>query len=62
MPLLAINHIVAILALCLALSSYLVLRRYGYPDKICIGAGILCILAVAIFWSCVMLGADDDED
>lgn len=53
---------VAVLGLCLALSSYLVLHRYGFPEKICIGAGFLSILVVAIFWSCVLLGADDDED
>lgn len=62
LPRLRVNHMVAVLGLCLALSSYLVLHRYGFPEKICIGAGFLSILVVAIFWSCVLLGADDDED
>ena len=62
MVLLALNKIVSILALCLGLSTFLVLRRYGFTDKVCIGAGILCILAVAIFWSCVMLGAEDEDE
>jgi len=53
---------VAVLAVCLALSSYLVLRRYGFPEKICIGGGIFCILAVAIFWTSVLLGTGEDDD
>ncbi|MBK9144151.1 MAG: hypothetical protein AB7W16_05160 [Candidatus Obscuribacterales bacterium] len=57
-----VNHMVAVLAVCLALSSYLVLRRYGFPEKICIGGGIFCILAVAIFWTSVLLGTGEDED
>jgi hypothetical protein len=62
MVLLGINQIVAVLALCLAISSYLVLKRYGFPDKVCIGGAILSILVVAIFWSAVLLGAHDDDD
>jgi asparagine N-glycosylation enzyme membrane subunit Stt3 len=59
---LGINHLVALLGLVLAICSYLALHRYGTPEKVCIGAAILCILVVAIFWSSVLLGADDDED
>jgi len=62
MPLVGINHIVAVLGAVLALSSYMVLKQYGAPDKICIGGGILSALVVAIFWSCVLLGTSGDED
>lgn len=59
---LKVNHIVAILAVCLAAASYLVLKRYEFPEKICTGAAFLSILVVAIFWSCVQLGADDEDE
>ncbi|MBS1989361.1 MAG: hypothetical protein JSS86_05625 [Cyanobacteria bacterium SZAS LIN-2] len=59
---LGINHLVALLGFILSVCSYLALKRYGAPDKVCVGAAILCILVVSIFWSCVLLGADDDED
>jgi hypothetical protein len=57
-----INHLVALLGIVLAVCSYLALKRYGAPDKVCVGGSILCILVVSIFWSCVLLGADDDEE
>jgi hypothetical protein len=57
-----INHVVALLGLVLAVCSYMALHKYGTPEKVCVGAAILCILVVAIFWSCVLLGADDDEE
>lgn len=57
-----LNHVVALLALVLSLSSFLLMRRYGMPEKICVGAAILAVLVVSIFWSCVLLGADDEED
>jgi hypothetical protein len=53
---------VAILGLCLALSTYLVVKRFGFPDKLAIGAAFMCVLVVAIFWSCVLLTDDEDED
>lgn len=53
---------VALLGLVLSLSSYLMLHRYGVPEKICVGGGILALLVVSIFWSSVLLGTDDDED
>ena len=62
MVLINLNHMVATLAVCLALSSYLVLKRYGFPEKIAIGSGILCILLVAMFWTSVLLGTGDDDD
>jgi hypothetical protein len=61
-PRLKVNHMVAILAVCLALSAYLAMRRFGFPEKVCIGTGFLCVLVVAIFWSCVILTDDEDED
>ncbi len=59
---LTVNHVVSLLGLVLALSSYLVLKKFGVPDKICVGAGILSLLVVAIFWSCVLLGTSEDDD
>ena len=53
---------VAVLGLVLSMTSYLFLKRYGIPDKVCVGAAILALLVVAIFWSTVLLGADDDEE
>ncbi|MBS2000942.1 MAG: hypothetical protein U0103_01680 [Candidatus Obscuribacterales bacterium] len=62
MPAISINHVVAVLGAVLALSSYMVLKMYGAPDKICVGGGILSALVVAIFWSCVLLGAEDEDE
>ncbi|HEY9677380.1 MAG TPA: hypothetical protein V6C76_05200 [Drouetiella sp.] len=62
MPRISISHVVAVLGAVLALSSYMVLKQYGAPDKICVGGGILSALVVAIFWSCVLLGAEDEDD
>jgi hypothetical protein len=59
---LTLNQVVAMLGLILAVSVYLALRRFGFPEKICWGASILSILIVAIFWTSVMLGAEDDDD
>lgn len=58
----SVNHVVSLLGLILALASYLMLHRYHVPEKICVGAAILALLVVAIFWSCVLLGTDDDEE
>jgi len=35
-----INHMVAVLGLVLSMTSYLFLKRYGIPDKVCVGAAI----------------------
>ncbi len=59
---LTINHLVALLALVLSIASYLMMRRFHFPDKVCVGGAILCILVVAIFWSCVLLGTEEDDE
>jgi hypothetical protein len=62
MPEFSINHLVAFLGLILAIAVNLLLRKFGYPEKICWGASIMSILVVSMFWSIVMLGADDDDE
>ena len=62
MPLITINQIVAVLGFTLALSVYVLLHKFGVPDKICVGTSILAVLVVAIFWSAVNLGADDEDE
>ena len=62
MCLISINHVVAVLGLILALGSYIVLKHYGVPDKVAFGAGVLSAIVVAIFWSCVMLGTEEDDE
>jgi len=62
MCLISIHHVVALLGLVLAVSSYMALKHYGVPDKICVGAGVLAALVVAIFWSCTMLGTEEDDE
>jgi len=57
-----LDQIVAVLGLSLALAVFSVLTKYGAPEKIRWGAAILSILVVAIFWSAVQLGADDEDD
>ena len=57
-----LNHVIALLGFILAIGVYLVMKRYGAPDKVCVGAGILSALVVAIFWSSVTLGAEDEDD
>ena len=56
------NHAVAFLALVLAICMYAMMQRMGAPSKIAWGSAILSILVVAIFWTAVNLGADDEED
>ena len=62
MVLVTIHQIVAVLGLALALAVYSILTRWGVPERIRVGAAILSVLVVAIFWSAVQLGADDDDD
>lgn len=57
-----VHQMVALLALILAISVYALSRRFGLPDKFCLGAAILSVLVVGIFWSAVQLGADDEDD
>ena len=62
MCLISINHVVALLGLVLAVSTYMIFKRCGVPEKICVGAAVLAALIVAIFWSCVMLGTEEDDE
>ncbi|MBS1957760.1 MAG: hypothetical protein JST89_26480 [Cyanobacteria bacterium SZAS-4] len=62
MPQITVNHMVAVLALILSASCYLMMKRYGLPDKVCVGSAILSILVVSIFWTSVLLGAEDDDE
>ena len=57
-----IHQIVALLGLVLAISVYAVLNRFGVPFRICLGAAILSVLVVGIFWSAVQLGAEDEDE
>ena len=59
-----INQVVAILALVLACCVALMMYKFGFPDRIIFGAGVLSILFVAIIWStaCLILGAFDEDD
>ena len=59
---LTVNHLVALLALVLSIASYLLLHRYHFPEKVCVGGAILSILVVSIFWSCVLLGTEEDDE
>ena len=61
-PQLTLNHAVAFLALILSIAVYSLMGKLGAPSKIAWGSAILTILVVAIFWSAVNLGADDEED
>lgn len=58
-----LNQAVALIGLILAASVFLILHKYGFPDKITYGASILSIIFVAIVWSTVSLtlGGDDEE-
>lgn len=62
MPRVSLNYLVAFLGLILSISSYVLFKKFGFPDKICWGGAILAIFVVTIFWSGVMLGADDDDE
>jgi len=59
-----LNYFVAILALVLACTVALMLYKFGFPDKIIIGAAVLSILFVSIIWStaCLILGAFDEDE
>ena len=61
-PRLNVNHAVAVLALVLALAVFSLFTRMGIPSKIAWGSAILSILVVAIFWSAVNLGSDDEDE
>lgn len=57
-----IHQIVALLGIALAISVYSLLSKFGVPYKISLGAAILSVLVVGIFWSAVQLGADDEDE
>jgi uncharacterized YccA/Bax inhibitor family protein len=61
-PRLTIHHAVAALAIILSLAVFAMMQRFGVPSKIAWGSAILSILVVAIFWSAVTLGSDDEDD
>ena len=61
-PKINLNQCVAILGLVLSLSVFLLMTRYGIPERIAFGSAILSILVVAIFWTAVNLGDDDEEE
>ncbi|MBX9687202.1 MAG: hypothetical protein K2X27_10905 [Candidatus Obscuribacterales bacterium] len=60
-PKITLNHCVAFLGLVLSLSVFLLMTRYGVPERIAFGSAILSILVVAIFWTAINL-TDEDED
>ncbi len=60
-PKITLNQVVAFMGLVLSLSLFTLMTKYGVPEKIAFGSAILCIIVVAIFWTCINLG-DDDED
>lgn len=61
-PRFTLHHAVAFLALVLSVAVYSLMVKLGVPSKIAWGSAILSILVVAIFWSAINLGADDEED
>lgn len=62
MPKLNVNHAVVVLGLVLAWAVYVMFLKFGLPQRIAMGAAILSILVVAIFWSAIGLGIDADDD
>lgn len=62
MPRFTVSHAVFFLALLLAVCVYSLMVKYGLPQKIAWGSAILCILAVAIFWSAINLNLEDDDE
>ncbi len=61
-PKITLNQAVAFLGLVLSLSVFLLMTRYGVPEKIAFGSAILSILVVSIFWTAVNLADPDDEE
>jgi high-affinity Fe2+/Pb2+ permease len=57
-----VNHAVVVLGFVLAFSVYALMTRFGVPERIAIGSGMLSILVVAIFWSAINLTSEEDED
>ena len=61
-PQITLNHTVAVLALVLAASVFLLMCKYGIPQRIAFGSAILSVLVTAIFWTAVNLGDEDEDD
>lgn len=61
-PKITLNHAVAFLGLVLALSVFVLMTKYGMPQKIAFGAAILSVLVVSIFWTSVNLADEDESD
>lgn len=61
-PKISLNQAVAFLGLVLSASVFVLMTRYGIPEKIAFGSAILSILVVAIFWTAVNLGDEDEDD
>ena len=56
------NRLVAFMGLILGMTSYVALHSCHFPEKICVGSIFLSVLVVAVFWSAIMIGTEDDED
>ena len=61
-PKITLNQAVAFLGLVLSASVFLLMTRYGVPERIAFGSAILSVLVVSIFWTAVNLGDDDEDD
>ena len=62
MVLITTHQIAALLAFLLAVTVYFLMTSLGLSAKLAVGTTILSVLVVAIFWSCVNLGAHDDDE
>lgn len=62
MVLITLDQMVALLGVVLTVAVYSLMGRLGVPPQIQVGAAVLSALVVAIFWSTVCLGADDEDD
>lgn len=61
-PRVTLNHAVAVLGLTLGVSVFTMMIRNQVPERIAWGSAILSILVVAIFWTAINLGEEDEDD
>ena len=61
-PKITLNQAVAIMGLILSLSVFLMMTRFGIPEKIAFGAAVLSVIVVSIFWTAVNLSEEDDDE
>lgn len=61
-PRFTLNHAVAFLGIILSACVYLLMNRYGVPQRIAMGSAILSILVVSIFWTAINLTDEDEDD